>query len=254
MAFPKLAASTALEIELVLTMLASTPQHIARVARGHDDRQLHRQPAPEAWSARDIVAHLRACADVWGCSIDRMIKEDHPTIRYVSPRSWIKTTDYLEQGFRISLRAFSESRTALLDTLRSLNPAGWSRRATFTGTTVGRDATVLIYAKRIADHEVRHLDQLRRTLTRWGILDERPTSGCSRRRAVALREEAPVALAQADLAFPSGILESLGQPVDALLNVRGHCGGVLQRDLRGIAGTAAIAPIGLHFVAWPSED
>jgi hypothetical protein len=93
-----------------------------------------------------------------------MIKEDRPTIRYVSPRGWIKKTDYLDQDCRVSLRAFSEARIALLDTLRTLDSAGWYRRATFTGTTLGRDATVLSYAKRIADHEAQHLDQLRRTL------------------------------------------------------------------------------------------
>lgn len=162
---PRRGANKETEIELALTLLAGTPRQITRIAHGHDDQQLHRKPAPEAWSARDIVAHLRACAEVWGRSIERMIKEDHPTIRYVSPRGWIKKTDYLDQGFRVSLRAFSESRTELLDTLRTLNPAGWSRRATFTGTTLGRDATVLIYARRIADHEVKHLEQLRRTVT-----------------------------------------------------------------------------------------
>lgn len=161
---PKLAASEVPEIALALTMLASTPRQIARIARGHDDRRLHRQPGAGAWSARDIVAHLRACADVWGRSIERMIKEDRPTIRYVSPRGWIKRTDYLDQDFRGSVHAFSEARTALLAMLRTLDSAGWRRRATFTGTTSGRDATVLSYAKRIAEHEVQHLDQLRRTL------------------------------------------------------------------------------------------
>ncbi len=154
------------EIESVLEMLAETPKEIGRIARGHDDGQLHRPPAAEAWSARDIVAHLRACADVWGRSIGRMIQEDHPTIRYVSPRGWIKKTDYLDEDFRASLRAFAEARSALLDTLRTLDTAGWSRRATVTGTTLGRDATVLLYARRIAEHEVHHLDQLRRTLPR----------------------------------------------------------------------------------------
>lgn len=163
---PKPAAGRAPEFDLVLAALAGTPKEIGRIARGHDDRQLHRSPAAEAWSARDIVAHLRACAEVWGRSIDRMIQEDHPTIRYVSPRGWIKKTDYLDQDFRVSFRAFSEARSALLDTLRTLDTAGWSRRATFTGTTLGRDATVLIYARRIADHEVHHLEQLRRTLPR----------------------------------------------------------------------------------------
>jgi hypothetical protein len=149
-----------------LTTLSDTPKQIARIARGSNDRQLHRKPAPDAWSARDIVAHLRACAEVWGRSIERMIAEDHPTIRYVSPRGWIKKTDYLEQGFRDSLRKFSQARAGLVETLGALDAVGWSRRATFTGTALGRDATVLSYAKRIVDHELGHLDQLRRTLGR----------------------------------------------------------------------------------------
>lgn len=162
----KLARSKDPEVELVLTTLANTPKEIARITSGRDDGELHRQPSAEAWSARDIVAHLRGCADVWGRSIDRMLNEDHPRIRYVGPRGWMKKAGYLDQDFQASFQAFSEARTALLDTLRTLDPDGWSREATFTGTTLGRNATVLLYAKRIADHEVRHLDQLRRTLPR----------------------------------------------------------------------------------------
>lgn len=156
--------SKANEFELVLEMLASTPKQIARIARGRDDEQLHRQPAADAWSARDIVAHLRACAEVWGSCIERMIAEDHPTIRYVSPRGWIKKTDFLDQSFRPSLRAFTDARANLLDLLRALDAAGWARGATFTGTKLGRDATVLSYAQRIADHEAQHVEQLKRTL------------------------------------------------------------------------------------------
>jgi hypothetical protein len=93
-----------------------------------------------------------------------MLTEDCPTIRYVSPRGWIRKTDYLDQTFRDSLREVSRARTELLDTLRALDKRGWSRGATFTGTTAGREATVHVYAKRMADHEIRHLDQIRRAL------------------------------------------------------------------------------------------
>ena len=158
------ARANASKIQVVLTVLSETPQQIARVARGHSARRLHRKPAADAWSAQEIVAHLRACAEVWGGSIDRMLAEDHPTIRYVSPRGWIKKTDYLQQSFRETLRAFAGQRTALVGTLSKLNASSWARRATFTGTTAGREATVLDYARRIADHEVGHLDQLRRTI------------------------------------------------------------------------------------------
>ena len=158
------ATATESDIQSVLALLSDTPKQVARLARGCSDQQLHRKPEVDAWSAQEIVAHLRACADVWGRSIDRMLTEDHPTIRYVSPRGWIRKTDYLQQSFQDSLRAFSQRRATLLETLSRLDAIGWSRRATFTATTLGRDATVLGYATRIADHEVRHLGQLRRTI------------------------------------------------------------------------------------------
>jgi len=151
--------------DAVLTVLSKTPKEIARIARGRSHQQLHKKPDANAWSAQEIVAHLRACADLWGRSIERMVAEDHPTIRYVSPRGWIRKTDYLQQDFRNSLRAFAEGRAALVETLRRLDAQGWLRPATFTATTLGREATVLSYATRIAEHEVRHLGQLRRTVT-----------------------------------------------------------------------------------------
>ena len=153
------------EIQAVLDVLSETPKQIARIARGRSDPQLHNKPAADAWSAQEIVAHLRVCAEIWGRSIDRMVVEDHPTIRYVSPRGWISKTDYLQQSFRDNLRAFSDQRAVLIGTLRPLGVSDWARGATFTATTLGREATVLSYATRIADHEVQHLDQLRRTLS-----------------------------------------------------------------------------------------
>jgi hypothetical protein len=161
---PRIAPANASTIRTVLTLLSETPGNIARIAHGFSERQLHRQPAVDAWSAREIMAHLRACAEVWGRSIDRMLMEDDPTIRYVSPRGWIKKTAYLRQSFDENLVKFSEHRAMLITRLRALPASGWTRSAAFTGTTSGRDATVLSYAARIADHELRHLDQLRRTL------------------------------------------------------------------------------------------
>ena len=152
------------EIQSVLTTLAGTPQEIARIASGRTASQLHRKPAADAWSAQEILAHLRACAEVWGRSISRMLAEDRPTIRYVSPRGWIKKTDYLQLDFHDSLDAFSRQRAVLIATLEALDRVDWSRGATFTATTLGRQATVLSYADRIAAHELKHLDQLRRTV------------------------------------------------------------------------------------------
>jgi hypothetical protein len=160
------AAQAESDVRAVLMALSKTPKEMARITRGCSDRQLHRKPEPEAWSAQEIVAHLRACAEVWGGIIKRMVAEDHPTIRHVSPRGWIKKTDYLQQSCRESLGAFSDERVTLLKTLRALEESDWSRGAAIKGTILGRDATVLGYARRIADHEAQHLGQLQRTVRR----------------------------------------------------------------------------------------
>ena len=151
---------TSAEIERILALLAETPQRMAFLTNGLDYAQLHTSPEQDAWSVHMILAHLRACADVWGKSILAMLAEDKPTLRYVSPRTWMRKTDYLEQEFHSSLQAFANQRIDLLASLSSLASQDWSRAATFTGTVKGRDQTVFSYAQRIVDHELQHLDQI----------------------------------------------------------------------------------------------
>ena len=152
------------DIEEVLRSLAATPRAITSLTQGLTTTRLHSRPDKDTWSANEILAHLRACADVWGKSILSMIAQDHPTIRYVSPRTWIRKTTYVDQQFPISLATFKAQRAELLKTLRALRATDWSRGATFTATTSGREGTILSYALRIADHEAQHLAQLQRIL------------------------------------------------------------------------------------------
>jgi len=152
------------ETESVLRLLAATPRRIASLVRGVEINKLHFRPNPDSWSANDILAHLRACADVWGKSIVEMITRDHPKLRYSSPRSWIRKTNYLELEFRESLKAFTDQRRELLRVLKGLAIKDWSRSATFTATTKGREQTVFGYACRIAEHENKHCDQIEAAL------------------------------------------------------------------------------------------
>lgn len=151
-----------LTIEQVLTLLAQTPQRIAALTDGLAPAQLHTTPNPNEWSANDVLAHLRACADVWGNCIAEMLAQDTPTIRAVNPRTWIKRTDYLEQEFQPSLHAFATQRAELLAVLEPLPPEGWSRAATVTGAGKVLERTVLSYAQWLARHERPHLKQIER--------------------------------------------------------------------------------------------
>ena len=153
-----------LTTEQILTMLAATPPRIAALTAGLGPAQLHTSPNHDEWSARDVLAHLRACADMWGSCIVAMLAEDRPTIKAVNPTTWIKKTDYLEQDFQPSLQAFTTQRAELLAVLEPLPPEGWSRAATVTGAGRVLERTVLFYAEWLARHERPHVKQIERTV------------------------------------------------------------------------------------------
>ena len=153
-------SSTSLTIERVPTLLAETPTRIAALTADLSPEELQMRPTPEEWSANEVLAHLRACADVWGNCIRTILEEDRPTWRAVSPRTWIKQTDYPELEFRSSLGAFTTQRAEILAVLSPLPIDAWERSATVT--TVGRvlEPTVLSYAERLVVHERPHIKQI----------------------------------------------------------------------------------------------
>lgn len=148
------------EIAQVLRQLAETPRRLADVANDRENVQLYTKFGDDMWSVQEILAHLRVCAEVWGKSIQIMIAQDQPTLRYVSPRTVAKKRDYTTQDYQVSLQEFSTQRADLLQALQALEPQVWSRGATFTGTTKGREQTIFSYAQRIVDHEAEHLNQI----------------------------------------------------------------------------------------------
>ena len=151
-----------LTIEQVLTLLAETAPRIAALLTGVAPARLRTAPNDDEWSANDVLAHLRACADVWGSCIHAIIAEDRPTLRAVNPRSWIKQTDYRSLAFQPSFRSFAAQRAELLAVLEPLPPEGWSRAATVTGAGKVLERTVLSYARWLARHERPHVKQIER--------------------------------------------------------------------------------------------
>jgi hypothetical protein len=155
---------SSLTIEQVLTLLAATPPRLAALTAGLAPARLRTAPGDDEWSANDVLAHLRACADVWGGRIAAMLAEDRPTLRAVNPRTWIKQTDYRDLEFRPSLRVFAAQRAELLAVLESLPPEDWSRAATVTGAGKVLERTVLSYAQGMARHEQPHVKQIERVV------------------------------------------------------------------------------------------
>lgn len=151
-------------LEQILSILRDTPGRISGLTGDLTEARLHAAPEPGEWSVAEIVAHLRSCADVWGEAIEMIAVTDHPTIRAVSPTTWIKATDYRELAFASSLQAFSKQRDQLLALLAQLPDQGWSRSATVLGGGRPLEITVHSYANRLARHERTHWRQVAKTV------------------------------------------------------------------------------------------
>jgi hypothetical protein len=159
--------SRSLRIEEVLNLLPRTPARIAELTAELTPGQLHAIPKPDEWSINDVLAHLRACADVWGDCIEMIVAQNESTLRAVNPRTWIKKTGYPDQEFMPSLQAFTTQRGKLLALVETLEPHRWAHTATVTGAGKPLQLTVLSYAQRLARHERSHIKQIKQLADGW---------------------------------------------------------------------------------------
>jgi hypothetical protein len=144
------------EIKQFLELLAEAPHRIATVTNDLTEARLYLRTEAEPWSVSDILAHLRASADVRGKFIHAMLTQANPALRYISPRSYIKKTNYLELPFPESFLAYKKQRNELLNILKDLSIKDWSRSAIIKE----RRETVFSYTLYLTQHETAHCEQI----------------------------------------------------------------------------------------------
>lgn len=144
------------EIQQRLDQLRAVPGRIAAATDAVSDPVLNRRTAAEPWSVNDVLAHLRAAADVRDRYMRRMATGEHATLAYNSPRSEMRKTDYVDRPFAENLAAFTAQRASLVEWLEALPADAWSRGALIRD----RPETVATYAGYLAEHEAVHCEQI----------------------------------------------------------------------------------------------
>ena len=144
------------DIQQRLDQLRAVPGRIAAATDAVSDPVLHRRTAAEPWSVNDVLAHLRAAADVRDRYMRRMATGEHATLAYDSPRSEMRKTDYVDRPFAENLAAFTAQRVSLVEWLEALPADAWSRGALIRD----RPETIATYARSLAEHEAVHCEQI----------------------------------------------------------------------------------------------
>lgn len=157
-----------LTVEATIDILRTTVPRLEELTAGVPRDRLHAVTG-YGWSVNDQLAHLRACHDVLGGNMLRIVREDHPSWNAMSPRTWQERTDYFSWDFGPAFTAFRKQRSELLEVLDGLPAAAWERTAMVTAPPNTRyEYSVLFYGDWMARHERGHLGHMARILAEVG--------------------------------------------------------------------------------------
>src|SRR5262249_43974172 len=111
-----------------LARLERTPSDLARLVRGHTDAVLSRRPAPEAWSAKEVVCHFRDAEAHLSGWIRTILAQDEPTLTQTGrAEEWAEERQYAGDHAGAAWDAFGRHRDDTLALLRSLDGPAWRR-------------------------------------------------------------------------------------------------------------------------------
>jgi hypothetical protein len=152
----------ALPVAERLARLERTPDEIAQALRGHTEARMSRAPGEGAWSARDVVCHLRDAEEHLAGWMRAVMEMDEPPLLPAGTADrWADERQYARQHTGEAWNAFSRRRDETLAFLRAVEAAHWGRGGRHARR--GRltlDGLVAL----MAWHDDNHLDQLRRAL------------------------------------------------------------------------------------------
>jgi uncharacterized damage-inducible protein DinB len=145
----------------IIDILRTTVERLRRATATLSEDDLAAEPVPGEWSVGYIIAHLRAAEDVLGDQMIRIVREDQPAWRHLSPREYMRRTDYANWPVGPALDELAQHRARLLTDLEPLPAGAWQRTARVTdapGKVV--DHTLRFYGDWLAAHEREHLAQI----------------------------------------------------------------------------------------------
>lgn len=131
---------------------------VAAAVQGATDRELDARPAPDKWSAREIVHHLADSEMTSAVRLRLLVAEDRATIRPYDQDLFARTLHY-DRPIAGSMKAFEAARASTAELLDRMSEAEWSKQGTHPEHgSYSVEKWLEIYASHAHDHA----DQIRR--------------------------------------------------------------------------------------------
>ena len=154
-----------------LATLEATEPALRRLTDTLDDDALDFRPEPDAWSIREVLAHLVDDeAFIMRQRLARIVKEERPHLAPHDEKQWYADRNTSRDARDELLADFQTQRAASLALIRLLRPADWQR--------VGfqpeyGEFTAEGWLEHWADHDIVHLNQIEATLRAYEAFTQR---------------------------------------------------------------------------------
>jgi hypothetical protein len=107
--------------------LRDQAQEVRRLTADLSEAQLATRTVPDKWSLKELVAHLWRVQQVFGERIERLLREDNPSIAPYDPEADGEFAALVAQPTEALVRGLLADRARLVARLEGLAPAEWHR-------------------------------------------------------------------------------------------------------------------------------
>ena len=154
-----------------LKALRETAHELDSQLWGLDEDDLCRRPSDDAWSLKEVAAHLRDCEEHFLESLELITYADAPRISALDADGLVLERDYRQSDLYEVLERFAYLRHRTVILLSSLAPADWERCGLhpYLG-----EVSIARLTRSQNEHDLEHLWQARRL--RQALAEPAPSS------------------------------------------------------------------------------
>jgi uncharacterized damage-inducible protein DinB len=144
-----------------LTKFAASSRRLERLIRKMTARQAAAKPAPDKWSAKEIVCHLADCEVAYGLRYRMILSEPGPVLVAFDQDVWARHLRYQKQSLQRALDTFKILRAGHVAMFQSLSRAAWSRAGQHPAYG---NLSLRQLVAHMVEHDGNHLAQVERLL------------------------------------------------------------------------------------------
>jgi hypothetical protein len=140
---------------------SAAAKRLERLIKGVPASKLRKRPAPDKWSAGEVLAHLADAEIVIAWRIRSILGAPGTPIQAYDQDAWAAVGNYAKRDPRKSIEQFRAMREANLAFYKSLQPEQWKQSGMHSER--GEESIERI-ARMIAGHDINHILQIERIL------------------------------------------------------------------------------------------